>query len=174
MSKIDKIIQFHIDNNLTTISRKYGGELTDDERLEINEAIKLNSKLSKIRVSKGFGRNSLDSVLRDLNAANKPKKGLFRFSYFSAVSVSMAALLLVITLGGIGVFKNGSQRTDSTSSINLSSISADGSVDSLNKLNLADVQAEQTQIQSDNKSDNAIKVDLASTSKISEAINENF
>jgi hypothetical protein len=85
----------------------------------------------------------------------------------------MSALLLVFMIGGMSLTKNSSPSSkDSIASV--SDIAADGSVDSISNLSLADLKIEQAQLKNDNSADESTKIDFSSTSNMDEAINENF
>jgi hypothetical protein len=173
MRKIDKIIQYHIDNNLTAMSKKFTGQLNDEEVSEVKNAIALNLKLKKLRVAPAFGKHSFEEAISQLDIEKPAVKRKFSFSYFSAAAVSMSALLLVFMIGGMSLTKNSSPSSkDSIASV--SDIAADGSVDSISNLSLADLKIEQAQLKNDNSADESTKIDFANTSNMDEAINENF
>lgn len=175
MNKLDKIIQHHLDNNLKTVSPKYKKQLNRVDLIKLQSAIELNSKLNSLVVSNSFGKKSLKEVLINITPQNQPEKQKFNIfsSSFMKAGVAMSAFALIISSLGFGVFKNRSGNSTSPT-VKISSISSDGSADSISSINLADVEAEKTQLQTEAKIADSAKSDLSSTTNISEAINENF
>ncbi len=173
MNKLDKIIQYHLDNNLATVSGRFKKELTINELNQLRSAIQLNQKLRKLRVSESFGKNSLKNNLNHLDATATKSKSGFRFAPFKFATLGVSVFALLLLIGGAGLYS--SRNNNSGNSTNkLSSITTDGSVSSINNVNVAGIEAEQTQLQTESNNLSNVKVDLASTSSVGEVINENF
>ena len=175
MNKLDKIIQHHLDKNLKTVLPKYKKQLSNNDLLKLQSAVELNLKLNSIVVSDNIGKNSLKEALSEIDYQVNPEKQKFSIfsSSFMKAGVAMSAFALIIGSFGLGFFKNRSNNNVSPE-VKISSISSNGSVDSINSINLADVEAEKAQLQTEAKVADTAKSDLSSTTNISEAINENF
>jgi len=172
MNRLDKIIQFHIDNNLNLVSKKHTKNLEASDIKEIQSAIDLNNQLKNLRVSDSFGENSFRNVLSETSHSDiKKTKRFFSFSNFGMASVATSALLIALIAGGFGIFKSS---PSDVSEDKISTILTDGSVDSVNTVSLADVEVEQAQLKAEGDSISNVKSDMITTSSMNEVINEDF
>jgi len=172
MNKLDKIIKFHIDNNLSSVSKKHTKNLAASEIKEIQSALDLNKQLKSLRVSDSFGVNSFRNVLSETAHSDIRKtKRFFSFSNFGMASVVTSALLITLIAGGFGIFRG---KTNNSTEDKISTITTDGSVESTNKVNLADIESEQAQLKAEGDNISSVKTDMITTSSMSEAVNEDF
>lgn len=170
MKEFETIVQYHLDNNLKAISPKFSKQLNANQKKELQNIIDLDSKLSKLRVKDSFGKNALKSTLYDFGSEDKAAhKSIFSSLKFAG---SVFALVAIIAIGG-GLSINNSKNTDFSSNLNMSKVAANGSVDNLNNLNLADAQND-INLASQSQLDEAVSTELSAQSKVDEVINENF
>lgn len=169
MKEFETIVQYHLDNNLKAISPKFSKQLNANQKRELQNIIDLDSKLSKLRVKDSFGKNALKSTLYDFGSEDKAvHKDVFRSLKFVG---SVFALVAIIAIGG-GLSIN-NNKSDPSANLNTSKVAANGSVDNLNNLNLADAQND-INLASQSQLDEAVSTELSAQSKVDEVINENF
>lgn len=171
MKEFEKIVQYHVDNNLYTVSTKYRAKLSNKELIKLRHILKLNKSLDSLRVKDSFGKESLKLVLSNPELSENPR-GIQAKMHSLKFAVSGFAVLLILVIGGgIGFVKINNENTASKS--NISKISANGSVDNLNDLNIADAQND-ISLASETKSDQSINAQFSNQSNVDEAIYENF
>lgn len=168
MKEFDKILQYHIDNNLPRVVKSRSRGLTISQVKQLQACIDLHFQLEDLRVKPAFGRQSLKEVLTELD---KPKmKRRFRWSSVKIATTAMASLLIVVAVGGFSLL--GQDNKNGVLSSN--SVKPNGTVENLQNLNLADAQNDTSTIQSDSNLAKSAEINLAKTSNIDEAVNENF
>jgi hypothetical protein len=170
MKEFEKIVQYHLDNNLKVISPKFSKQLNANQKKELQNIIDLDNKLSTLRVKDSFGKNALKSTLYDFDSETKAaNKSVFKSLKFAG---SIFALVAIIAIGG-GLSINSGNKSNPSANLNTSKVAANGSVDNLNNLNLADAQND-INLASQSQLDEAVSTELSAQSKVDEVINENF
>lgn len=172
MNKKDKIIQYHLDNNLNKVSDKFSDKLSYSEKKQINSAIKLNQRLRSLRVKESFGKESFKSIIIASNESVSESRKI-SFSVFKYVSLSMSVLIFVVALGGFS-FSNFKSKQGGSETAKISSILTNGTVENVNKVNLVDMESEQSEISKEASVVSSVKADLGESNNMAEAINENF
>lgn len=169
MKKFDEIIQYHIDNNLTRVNAKSASSLSAKQRIEIQKCLDLHHQLLTIKLKPAFGHQALKATLAELEPETAPKQR-FRWSTLKLGATAMASLLVVIVIGGfswLGTNQSGSE-------LSQDNVKPNGTIENLQNLNLADAENDTKAVQSDSNTVTSAEVNLAKTSSIDEAVNENF
>jgi len=175
MNNYQKILQYHLDNNLKQISPKYAKSLSSGQKQELTQALKLNTRLSQLKVRDSSGQQSLRQALGSLDSSAGAKASfinrVFKIHRLRIATTYVAVAAIVLAAGGFGALTLKKPKSDS---LKTSSVSANGSIENIHNLNLADAENDASQLIVDDTADKAAAADLQSVSKLDEVTNGEF
>jgi hypothetical protein len=172
MNKIDQLIEYYIQNNIKFVSKSDTKQLSSADISKLHKVAKLNKKIDSIKVSESFGKNSFKNIIKELDVAeDKETQNSFIFSRFGFGAIASSALLIALMVSGFGFFNNSGMDRDDNK---LSTITSDGSVTSINNISLADVETENSQLDTEAANLSSVKSEMITDSNVNEAIDENI
>lgn len=175
MNNYQKILQYHLDNNLKQISPKYAKSLNSGQKQELAQALILNTRLSQLKVRDSSGQESLRQALGSLDSSAGAKASfisrVFKIHRLRIATTYAAVAAIVLVAGGFGALTLNKPKSDS---LKTSSVSANGSIENIHNLNLADAENDASQLIADNSTDKAAAADLQSVSSADEVTNGDF
>ena len=175
MNNYQKILQYHLDNNLKQISPKYAKSLNSAQKQELTQALILNTRLSLLKVRDSSGQESLRQALGSLDSSAGTKASFinraFKIHRLRIATTYVAVAAIILTAGGFGALTLNKPKSDS---LKTSSVSANGSIENIHNLNLADAENDASQLIADNSTDKAAAADLQSVSSADEVTNGDF
>ncbi|MSR89421.1 hypothetical protein EXS53_00565 [Patescibacteria group bacterium] len=175
MNNYQKILQYHLDNNLKQISPKYAKSLNSGQKQELAQALKLNTRLSQLKVRDSSGQESLRQALGSLDSSADAKVSfisrVFKIHRLRIATTYVAVAAIVLAAGGFGALTLNKPKSDS---LKTSSVSANGSIENIHNLNLVDAENDASQLMADNSADKAAAADLQSVSSADEVTNADF
>ena len=170
MKENSDILQYHIDKNYKRLRPEFASKLTAAQRESLQKQLNLHYSLMAIRVKKSRGYASLQASLDAIRAGATPKPFFVRFR-MQLAAVSMAALLLVAVMG-FGTIQGGGN--SNTGILKKSNLQANGTIDNLDNLNLADAGIDLENTAADSSAVSSAKTELTSTTNLDGVVNENF
>ena len=171
MKKPQDILEFHIVNNFKRLQTKMLDGLSDKQIAELQKQLDLHNALISLRTKKSRGYASLEVALRQLSSEEKTRQRPFLLRYrLQFASVSVMAILAIVVVGGLNVFKGSSGQDP----INASAVQANGTVDNLSNLTLLDAQNDIQATSADTGAVSTAQAELTSTTNLEGVINENF
>jgi hypothetical protein len=170
MKKFEEIVQYHLDNNLKEISAKHSRGLSGSEKKELKSILHLNSRLNSIKVKDAFGIRAFEAVLSDIK---EPVKNpvLSGFNSLRLAGSVFAIVAVFAVAGGLGFISY--NKSNQNNNLNVSKVAANGSVENLNNLNIADAQND-ISLASETKMDQTVNTEFSAQPLVDEVINENF
>ena len=175
MNNYQKILQYHLDNNLKQISPKYAKSLSSGQKQELTQALILNTRLSQLKVRDSSGQESLRQALGSLDSSAGAKVSfisrVFKIHRLRIATTYVAVAAIVLVAGGFGALTLNKPKSDS---LKTSSVSANGSIENIHNLNLADAENDASQLIVDDSTDKVAAADLQSVSKLDEVTNGDF
>ena len=175
MNNYQKILQYHLDNNLKQISPKYAKSLNSGQKQELAQALKLNTRLSQLKVRDSSGQESLRQALGSLDSSADAKVSFIsrvcKIHRLRIATTYVAVAAIVLATGGFGALTLNKPKSDS---LKTSSVSANGSIENIHNLNLVDAENDASQLIADNSADKSAAADLQSVSSADEVTNADF
>lgn len=175
MNNYQKILQYHLDNNLKQISPKYAKSLNSAQKQELAQALILNTRLSQLKVRDSSGQESLRQALGSLDSSAGAKVSfisrVFKIHRLRIATTYAAVAAIILVAGGFGALTLNKPKSDS---LKTSSVSANGSIENIHNLNLLDAENDASQLMADNSTDKAVVADLQSVSSADEVTNGDF
>lgn len=175
MNNYQKILQYHLDNNLKQISPKYAKSLNSAQKQELAQALILNTRLSQLKVRDSSGQESLRQALESLDSSAGAKASfisrVFKIHRLRIATTYVAVAAIILVAGGFGALTLNKPKSDS---LKTSSVSANGSIENIHNLNLLDAENDASQLMADNSTDKAVVADLQSVSSADEVTNGDF
>lgn len=167
MKEFDKSLQYHIDNNLKKISPAHTQDISARQKLELQNCLDLHNKLESVKLKSAFGHRALNEALSAIDSEPTSHRR-FQWNTLKLGATAMAGLLIVIVIGGFSWLGT----TQNSSELSSDNVKPNGTIENLQNLNLADAENDSKSTQDDIT--NTAEINLANTSTIDEAINENF
>ncbi len=175
MNNYNKILQYHLDHNLSRVSPKYSKALSASQKRDLVHALEINKSLKNLRSRDSLGKASLRQTLELVGSPQEVKPSmlgrLLKTHQLRVACSYLAVFVMLAAVGGVGFSMLNGTPPDT---LNTSSVAANGSIENLHNLNIADAENDANPLITDEGSDKTATANIQSSSTAGEAINEDF
>ncbi len=170
MNNYQKILQYHLDNNLKKVSPKHNSGLSPAEVKKLQLVLDIQTQAMGLRAKPSRGKHALSQTLKAIDTTpNRPSSLAAKLwpSRLRLTTSVLAVFVVFMMAGGLAIF-NSRGPADPLSSV---ALKANGTVDNLHNLNLADAENDISNSATDNAATQQAEAKLSNESNLDEVIN---